>query len=256
MSKYVHLHVYIPRTSERVKPTDDLMFYSILPVPESWTPPWDLTNQLNLFAGQLYLRDWDAYLRLSNFLNLEKGAREEKTRRGAWYNLFNLGSCDEFKKAHPNSLLPLVMTLLAIRRRGTPFEGTHMGKILQGRALTPSDFHFLAMTGSSHHSTTRDGHIQLSIRARSAPPFFPGSDVDCGDDNTLILSKPQQRFTRGVPETAVRVFVKAPPGAYEDDDFLRYATVHQFPTISKNALTVCLAALFMIDITLFHSDRT
>ena len=50
MSKHVHLHAYVPRTSKRMKPTDDLMFYSIPPVPENWTPPWDLVDQLNLFA--------------------------------------------------------------------------------------------------------------------------------------------------------------------------------------------------------------
>ena len=234
MSKYVHLHVYVPRTSERMKPTDDLMFYSIPPVPENWTPPWDLIDQLNLFAGQLYLRDWDAYLRLSDFLNLDKGAQEEKRGGGAWYNLFNLGSREEFEKAHPNSILPSVMLLLAIRRRGIPFEETHMGKILQGRALTPKDFHFPATTGSSHHFTTRDGQMQLSTRARSAPPKFPGSDVDRDDDDTPILSKPQQRSTRGPPETdqAIRVSVKAPPGAYEGDDFLRYVIVHRFLTVS------------------------
>ena len=109
-----------------------------------------------------------------------------------------------------------------------------MGTILQGRALTPSDFHFLETTGSSHHSTTRDGQMQLSTRARSAPPKFPGSDVDRDDGDTPILSKPQQRSTRGPPETdqSVRVSVKAPPGAYEGDDFLRYVIVHRFLTVS------------------------
>ena len=34
-SRYVHLHAYVPRTSERMKPTDDLIFYTIPPVPDS-----------------------------------------------------------------------------------------------------------------------------------------------------------------------------------------------------------------------------
>ena len=139
-SKYVHLHVYVPRTSERMKPTDDLMFYTIPPVPNNWTPPWVLIDQLNVFSGQLYLRDWDAYLRLADFLDLPKKAREDEAGKATWYNLFGLGSWKEFEEAHPDSLLPSVMTLLAIRRRGWPFAETHMGKVLQGQALTEEDF--------------------------------------------------------------------------------------------------------------------
>ena len=140
MSKYVHLHVYTPRTSKRMKPVDDLMFYSIPPVPASWTPPWELIDQLNLFAGQLYLSDWDAYVRLTRFLGAPKKEREGGTGGATWYNLFNLSSRKELEQARPDSLLPSVLVLLAIRRRGLPFAETHMGKILQGHALTENDF--------------------------------------------------------------------------------------------------------------------
>ena len=139
-SEYVHLHVYVPRTSERMKPTDDLMFYTIPPVPDNWTPPWVLIDQLNVFSGQLYLRDWDAYLRLTDFLDLPKKARVDEAGKTNWYNLFALGSRQELEEARPNSLLPSVMMLLAIRRRGLPFHETHMGKILREQALTEEDF--------------------------------------------------------------------------------------------------------------------
>ena len=124
-SKHVHLHVYIPRTSERMEPTDDLMFYSVPAVPADWTPPWELIDQLNVFAGQLYPRDWDAYLRLTRFLDLPKKAQEGNAGRAVWYNLLNLGSWKEFGKTHRDSLLPSVIMLLAIRRRGLPFAETH-----------------------------------------------------------------------------------------------------------------------------------
>ena len=71
VSKYVHLHVYTPRTSKRMRPADDLMFYAIPPVPDNWTPPWDLIDQLNVFAGQLYLRDYGSYLWLRHFLGIQ-----------------------------------------------------------------------------------------------------------------------------------------------------------------------------------------
>ncbi|KAG9318889.1 hypothetical protein JVU11DRAFT_998 [Chiua virens] len=127
-SNHVHLHVYVPRTSERVKPTDDLMFYSIPPVPDNWIPPWDLIDQLNIFAGQLYLRDYDAYIRLCNFLDIQRKAQEDRLERAGRYNIFNLAHHNELDKVHPDSLLPSVMMLLAIRRRGLPFSETHIGQ--------------------------------------------------------------------------------------------------------------------------------
>ena len=201
ISKYVHLHVYIPRTSERMKPADDLMFYSIPPVPDNWTPPWDLIDQLNVFAGQLYLRDHDAYVRLCHFFDLQKKAREDKTGRAVWYNLFNLGSRKELENIHPDSLLPSVMMLLAIRRRGLPFAETHMGRILQGRSLTEEDFACPAPAGSSHHPATRDGRTQLSIGSRSTPPSASCSDMDCGEEDNHVSSNPARRSKRGPPET-------------------------------------------------------
>lgn len=140
VSKYVHLHVYVPRISDRMQPTDDLMFYTIPPVPDNWTPPWDLIDQLNVFAGQLYLRDWDSYLRLTHFLGIHKPPREDKMEKISRYNLFNVGSFKKFENTHTDSLLPSVIMLLAIRRRGLPFADTHMGRILQGQSLTEEDF--------------------------------------------------------------------------------------------------------------------
>ena len=93
-----------------------------------------------MFAGQLYLRDWDAYLRLTDSLDPPKKAREDEAGRTNWYKLPCPGSRKELEEAHPDSLSPSVMMLLAIRRRGLPFGETHMGKILQGQALTEEDF--------------------------------------------------------------------------------------------------------------------
>ena len=195
-SKHVHLHVYIPRTSERMAPTDDLMFYSVPAVPADWTPPWELIDQLNVFAGQLYLRDWDAYLRLTRFLTLPKKAQEDNAGRAVWYNLLNLGSWKEIGNVtHPDSLLPSVIMLLAIRRRGLPFFETHMGKILQGRPLTRKDFESPVPAGSIHHPAPRDRQAQVSSRSRSLPTSGPG--MECAEDSSPLTSRPKQ----GLPET-------------------------------------------------------
>ena len=139
MSEYVHLHVYAPRASKRMKPCDDLRLYSIPPLPSDWTPPWDLIDQLNVFAGQVYLRDYESYLRLCSFLGVP--TREPPNDTTVGRNLFNIpGSFEETEIMFSGSPLPSVMALLSIRNRGRPFTQTHMGKILQGQLLTKSDF--------------------------------------------------------------------------------------------------------------------
>ena len=138
-SRHVYLHLYAPRTSQRMKPADDLRLYTIPPLPSDWTPPWDLIDQLNIFAGQLYLRDYTSYLRLCRFLDvpLKDSPNAPSVRR----NLFNIpGSLEDTEITFSGSPLPFVMALLAIRTRGRPLAHTHMGKILQGRLLTEKDF--------------------------------------------------------------------------------------------------------------------
>ena len=133
-SQRVHLHVYAPRTSQRMKPSDDLRLYSTPPLPSDWTPPWALIDQLNVFAGQLYLTDYDSYLRLCRLLGIP-AARESGSGPTVKCNLSHIREITSW-----GSTLPFVKAVLAIRSRGQPFAHTHMGKILQGQLLTEKDF--------------------------------------------------------------------------------------------------------------------
>ncbi|KAF8546631.1 hypothetical protein OG21DRAFT_1501910 [Imleria badia] len=138
-SESVHLHVYAPRTSQRMKPSDDLRLYSIPPLPSDWNPPWALIDQLNVFSGQLCLRDYASYLRLCRFLDVP--TKELPNNTATRRNLFNIpGGFEEMEITFSGSPLPSVMALLAIRNRGLPFAQTHMGRILQGHFLTEKDF--------------------------------------------------------------------------------------------------------------------
>ena len=140
-SECVYLHVYAPRTSQRMKSSDDLRLYSIPPLPSDWTPPWDLIDQLNVFAGQLYIRDYESYLRLCHFLGVSTNITDFPDDTPIRWNLFNIpGGFEEMEITFLGSPLPSVMALLAIRSRGRPFAQTHMGKILQGQLLTEKDF--------------------------------------------------------------------------------------------------------------------
>ena len=153
-SDYVHLHLYAPRTSRRMKPSDDLKLYSIPPLPSDWTPPWALIDQLNVFAGQVYLRDYPSYFRLCHFLGVP--TKESSNSTTIRRNLFNIpGSFEENEIRFSGSPLPSVMALLAIRSRGRPFAETHMGSILQGQPLTEKDFEVIGHNPSAY-ATSED----------------------------------------------------------------------------------------------------
>ena len=133
----------------RMKPADDLKLHSIPPLPSDWTPPWELIDQLNVFAGQLYLRDYTSYLRLCRFLGVLTKASESSDSTKILRNLFNIpGGFEEMEITFSGSPLPAVMALLAIRTRGRPFAHTHMGRILQGQILTEKDFEVRPFNGS------------------------------------------------------------------------------------------------------------
>jgi hypothetical protein len=156
-SECVHLHLYAPRTSQRMKPLDDLRFHSIPPLPSDWTPPWALIDQLNVFAGQLYLRDYESYLRLCRFLGVPTSITDAPNDTAIQRNLFNIpGSFEEMEITFLGSPLPSVMALLAVRSRGRPFAQTHMGKILQGQFLSEKDFEGPTSIASDHNPTTCD----------------------------------------------------------------------------------------------------
>jgi len=156
-SEYVHLHVYAPRTSQRMKPSDDLRLYSIPPLPSDWTPPLDLIDRLNVFAGQLYLSDYKSYLRLCRFLGVPTSTTYFPDGTATRRNLFNIpGSFEEMEITFSGSPLPSVMALLAIRNRGRPFAHTHMGKILQGQPLKEKDFERPTSIVSDHNPAACD----------------------------------------------------------------------------------------------------
>ncbi|KAL4068914.1 hypothetical protein V8B97DRAFT_1918390 [Scleroderma yunnanense] len=143
-STSVHLHIYTPRTREAVRPCDDLLLYSIPTVPRSWTAPIPLVDQLNLFAGQLYLCDYMTYIRVCRYLCVYAKDLDHE-------GYFEVQSDGFIEPAHrplraqttgafQRSPLPLLRHLIILRRMGMRFAHTHMGKILDGRLLREEDF--------------------------------------------------------------------------------------------------------------------
>lgn len=124
-STKVNLHQYSPRVTEAMKPLDNFEFYAIPSLPSTWGGPASSTvSQLNLFAGQLYLADYNDYLAVCNFLGLHDSR-------------FVLGMASSpFTK----SPLPAIKELIALRRKGMNHASTHMGKLLHMTPLSKDDF--------------------------------------------------------------------------------------------------------------------
>ena len=143
-SNSVHLHLYTPRVTKSMKPCDDLALHSIPAAPAGWTAPSLLMDQLNVFAGQLYLKDYETYIRLCRFLcvyarDLEG---EDGIEVGSDGFIAPRNRPKQLQTVHTFQTTPLdsLKVLVGLRRKGVHFAPTHMGKLLEGRPLSEIDF--------------------------------------------------------------------------------------------------------------------
>ncbi|PGH26548.1 hypothetical protein AJ80_01862, partial [Polytolypa hystricis UAMH7299] len=109
-------------------------------------PRSSLIRQLNLFAGQLYLRDMDEYITLRQFLGLAyKPPNNNNVRVSSdgfvtpadrkYYGPVMAANCPFLK-----SPVPFLKLLLELRRKGQSFRRSHLGAILNGELLTEDRF--------------------------------------------------------------------------------------------------------------------
>lgn len=133
----VTLHIFAPRTNRGFAPLDRLELYNVGRAFSSEQVPRSLTIQLNLFAGSLYLRDFNEYTEVCDFLGLLR------TRPVVGQQIYADGFIDPpsgiwgLKK----SPVPFLRTfLMKIRREGEGLEKTHLGKILNGVRMEEAEF--------------------------------------------------------------------------------------------------------------------
>ncbi|KAK7464063.1 hypothetical protein VKT23_006223 [Stygiomarasmius scandens] len=141
----IHLHLYAPRVTQNQASFEDLRFYTIPPLKSDWIAPDPfMIMQLNLFSGQLYLRDWESYKELCLFLGLHLAG--EKDLDSTEYESDGFikpeHRSERMKQLCPfqTSPLPQLKKLFGARRKGSGYAFTHMGKILAGRSLERKDF--------------------------------------------------------------------------------------------------------------------
>lgn len=142
--KKITVHVYSPRVSMSVRTLEDLSFCAIPAMPENRPQP-SVIMQLNLFAGQLYLRSYEEYLSVCRFLGLCFRPPSEQIQVG----------CDgfvspidrpEFDKMMENecpfttSPVGFLRMLMAMRRKGLNSPKSHFARILHGEMLVKDQF--------------------------------------------------------------------------------------------------------------------
>ncbi|KAI0319197.1 hypothetical protein OF83DRAFT_1055392 [Amylostereum chailletii] len=136
-STITHLHMYAPRTIQTMEPFSDLRFYCIPPLPNRWVLPQMVRIQLGLFAGQLYLDDYETYEKLCAFLGLHMGFPDaiglEKQSDG--FVMQEDRPPHEVYSPFLESPVVTLQELFGYRRKGMSFLLTHMGKILKARKL-------------------------------------------------------------------------------------------------------------------------
>lgn len=143
-SSAVHLHLYSPRVKKSMRSLDDLCLHCIPPLLLNWRVPEDTRRQLNIFAGQLYLRDNEEYRGLCNFLGLYINSKETPVKHGVEFHSDGFIK-PRYRLAYPTSPflaspVPFLKSHLAICQRGQDFFLSHLGKIAHAKILTENDF--------------------------------------------------------------------------------------------------------------------
>ncbi|RMJ25082.1 hypothetical protein PHISP_04065 [Aspergillus sp. HF37] len=138
-SSFVTLHLYAPRQNQGCKPLDNLMLYNVPRSINTIETPDSLRIQLNLFAGQLYLSSYAEYQRVCELLGVASGTTRDGQVVAAdgFIVQGNEGTTTTFRQS-PLKFLKVLMS--QIRKDCQEVDKTHIGRIVDGRLLSPSDF--------------------------------------------------------------------------------------------------------------------
>ncbi|KAK4204643.1 hypothetical protein QBC40DRAFT_345375 [Triangularia verruculosa] len=145
----VTLHSYLPRSSLSFRTMEDLKTFTYpLMTPrqlEEWTAPPELIMQLNLFAGQLYLRSYGEYVRMCQYLGLSftENKNDGSNRVVVGADGFVGRAGGRGYENCPFEVSPvgfLGVLYKKLRRDCANIDRTHMGIVLGGGILTEKDF--------------------------------------------------------------------------------------------------------------------
>lgn len=141
---HVVLHTYSPRLNITTRTMEDLSFCAVPALPQSWKIP-SVVPQLNLFAGQLYIRSYEEYESICACLGLCSRPPDDKMEvacDGFISPASRLRSNSALIRAcsFNNSPVAFLRTVMALRRKGQSIGMSHMGKILSGELVAREQF--------------------------------------------------------------------------------------------------------------------
>jgi hypothetical protein len=133
-SNKVRLHIYAPRVTSSMRSFSDLTFYTIPGSPAiPWSAPAHVRMELNLFAGQLFFDSREEYESVCVLLALSMAhpGAEYSDVDGFVPPAYRTGKGSPFA----TSVIPILKTLIRLRRKGMGYHRTHLGQILNGKLL-------------------------------------------------------------------------------------------------------------------------
>lgn len=143
--KAVTLHIYSPRTNFFTRALDDLSFCAIPAVPQT-RPILPNIMHLNLFAGQLYLKNHNEYLQLCRFLGLcfkTLDSDDVSVSYDGFVSPADRALFDTTMAAEcpfTTSPIEFLRVLMALRRKGQSITFSHLGGILRGALIRKDQF--------------------------------------------------------------------------------------------------------------------
>ncbi|KAK1139791.1 hypothetical protein N8T08_011188 [Aspergillus melleus] len=136
-SRAVVLHLYSPRQNRTFPALDKLDLYNT-PV-TNVELPMSCKIQLNLFAGQLYISSYDEYVAICAFLGVAAaGVPEGQAIAADGFIVASEGLSGTTFTQSPLKFLGILMS--QFRKEGQKIDKTHVGKILDGKAISMDEF--------------------------------------------------------------------------------------------------------------------
>lgn len=133
-SKFVQLHLYVPRVTPSMPIFDNFSFLGSSP--QQIDPL--LILQLNLFAGQLYPTNYADYARICEFLGVDVEGKLRSQSDGFVLPGNRRGQLQG--SPFTKSPMPFLKDLFGLRRKGQAYDKSPIGKLLSGRILKEDAF--------------------------------------------------------------------------------------------------------------------
>ncbi|KAK2043071.1 hypothetical protein LZ31DRAFT_622182 [Colletotrichum somersetense] len=133
-SKFVTLHLYAPRPNIGYRALDTLDLYTTPRQSPTRVLPTLVLTELNLFSGQLYMKSMKEYRSHCGYLGLRFPDQASSASEDHVYS----ASTDSAEAVSLHQFMRVLLT--KIRRNCQSIDKTHLGRILEYRALEASDF--------------------------------------------------------------------------------------------------------------------